>query len=212
MDTDAQYFATIAGRGVTIFVSSGDGGSNPNDIDGAYDASVPVRVESPANDPSVTAVGGTSLTLNVNNGTVTSETVWFGSVSSTSASGGGQSHHFPRLSWQPVTGTIPALGNGFVGRLVPDVSLVVVISGNELGSSGVGVVAISPFGQFWIEGLTTVGNQFFLTGVTTTGDLNGVTGGLISGNSIIAQNVGCYGIILRQTTQLGRVSASPLTV
>lgn len=37
-------------------------------------------------------------------------------------------------------------------------------------------------------------------------DLSGVTGGLISGDSIIALKVGCYGIILRQTTQLSRVS------
>jgi kumamolisin len=126
MDTDAGYFATIAGAGVTIFVSSGDGGSNPNKIDGGYDPSVPIRVESPGNDPSVTAVGGTSLTLNVNDGTVTSETVWFGSDGSSTGmggGGGGQSHHFSRPSWQPGTGTIPALGSGFIGKLVPDVSL-----------------------------------------------------------------------------------------
>ena len=108
MQTDSQYFATIAGRGVTIFVSSGDGGSNP-DTNGNFGG--PVQVESPANDPSVTAVGGTSLTLN-SNGTVSSETVWF------DGSGGGQSTVFSRPAWQPGSGTIS--GNG---RLVPDVAL-----------------------------------------------------------------------------------------
>jgi subtilase family serine protease len=108
MDTDAAYFAAIAGRGVTIFASSGDGGSNPG-TDGQYSPSNPVQVESPANDPMVTAVGGTSLLLN-SNGTVSSETVWF------DGTGGGQSQHFPRPVWQP--GTISGSG-----RLVPDVAL-----------------------------------------------------------------------------------------
>jgi hypothetical protein len=112
MDTDAGYFATIAANGVTIFVSSGDGGSSP-DSNGSFGG--PVQVEYPASDPSVTAVGGTSLALNAN-GTVSSETVWF------EGSGGGQSQHFSRPAWQPGTGTIPAL-NGFTGRLVPDVAL-----------------------------------------------------------------------------------------
>jgi kumamolisin len=110
MDTDAQFFATIAGQGVTIFVSSGDGGSNPGQ-DGTYNPSNTLQVESPANDPSVTAVGGTSLNLN-SNGLVSSEIVWF------DGSGGGQSQHFLRPTWQPGSGTIS--GNG---RLVPDVAL-----------------------------------------------------------------------------------------
>jgi kumamolisin len=110
MDTDAQYFATIAGQGVTIFVSSGDGGSNPGPL-GHYRPSNPLQVDSPANDPSVTAVGGTSLNLN-SNGSVSSEAVWF------DGSGGGQSQHFSRLGWQPGSGTISGSG-----RLVPDVAL-----------------------------------------------------------------------------------------
>jgi kumamolisin len=107
MYTDSYYFAVIAGTGVTIFVSSGDGGSSP-DVNGNFGGTV--QVESPANDPSVTAVGGTSLNLNPN-GTVSSETVWF-------YGGGGQSGIFARPTWQPGSGTIS--GNG---RLVPDVSL-----------------------------------------------------------------------------------------
>ena len=110
MDTDHQYFATLAGQGVTIFVSSGDGGSNPG-ANGQYSSSNPLQVESPANDPSVTAVGGTSLFLN-QNGTVAGETVWF------DGTGGGQSQHFARPIWQPGSGTIS--GNG---RLVPDIAL-----------------------------------------------------------------------------------------
>jgi kumamolisin len=111
LDTDDAYFATIAANGVTLFASSGDGGSNP-DSNGNYGG--PLQVENPASDPYVTGVGGTSLRLN-SNGSASSETVWFNSLGGT---GGGKSQHFPRPAWQPGSGTIS--GNG---RLVPDVAL-----------------------------------------------------------------------------------------
>lgn len=134
MDTDHQYFATLAGQGITIFVSSGDGGSNPGTT-GSYSPSNPVQVEAPANDPMVTAVGGTSLLLN-SNGTVSSETVWF------DGTGGGQSQHFPRPVWQP--GTISG-----IGRLVPDVALdadpntgvLVILDGSEWQFGGTSLSA-----------------------------------------------------------------------
>jgi kumamolisin len=110
MQTDSQYFSVIAGDGVTIFVSSGDGGSNPSSTDGSYDAASPVQVESPANDPRVTAVGGTSLFLNQQTGVPSAENAWSGG-------GGGQSTIFSRPYWQQSTG-IPGSG-----RLVPDVAL-----------------------------------------------------------------------------------------
>ena len=108
LQTDAQYFASMAGGGVTVFVSSGDGGSSPGS--GGHDHSGPTQVEAPANDPNVTGVGGTSLNLN-SNGTPASETAWFDG-------GGGQSVVFSRLAWQPGSGTISGSG-----RLVPDVAL-----------------------------------------------------------------------------------------
>jgi kumamolisin len=106
MQTDSQYLATIASSGVTVFVSSGDSGSKPNGT---------LQVEYYASDPSVTGVGGTSLTLNSSSGQITSETTW--NISSTSATGGGASVVFPRPSWQ--TGTGVAAGTM---RLVPDVA------------------------------------------------------------------------------------------
>jgi kumamolisin len=111
MQTDAQYFASLAASGVTIFVATGDGGSSPGE-GGFADNSGPVQVESPANDPSVTAVGGTSLHLNSTTGAVTSESAWF-------YGGGGVSTFFPRPSWQTGAG-LPA-GNF---RTVPDVASV----------------------------------------------------------------------------------------
>jgi kumamolisin len=111
MQTDDQYFASLAAAGVTIFVSSGDGGSSPGP-NGYGDTSGPVQVESPADDPNVTAVGGTSLSLNLSTGAVSNESAW-------SLGGGGSSQFFSRPVWQIGTG-VPT--GGF--RLVPDVALV----------------------------------------------------------------------------------------
>jgi kumamolisin len=111
MQTDDQYFAAMAGAGVSVFVSSGDGGSSPGP-GGAGDNSGPVQVESPANDPNVTGVGGTSLYLNASTGAVSSESAWFNG-------GGGISQFFARPSWQ----NGPGVRKGAT-RLVPDVALV----------------------------------------------------------------------------------------
>lgn len=108
--TDSQYFANLASAGVTIFVSSGDGGSTPG-TGPAGDTSGPTQVETPASDPSVTAVGGTSLTLN-SSGNVSTETAW-------SLSGGGASIYFNRPRWQTGNG-VPA----GTTRTVPDVASV----------------------------------------------------------------------------------------
>ncbi len=119
VQTDDQYFLELASAGVTLFASTGDGGSTPGP-NGGGDVSGPLQVYTPASDPNVTAVGGTSLYLN-SDGSVNSETVWnsssvFGSTN-TSATGGGQSIYFNRPYWQSGTG-VPA----GTARLVPDVS------------------------------------------------------------------------------------------
>ena len=111
METDSQYFAALAGNGVTVFVSSGDGGSTPGP-NGYDDNSGPVQVECPANDPNVTSVGGTSLYLNSATGAVSSEIAW-------SLGGGGVSTFFARPSWQTGAGVPPG-----AYRTVPDVALV----------------------------------------------------------------------------------------
>jgi kumamolisin len=112
METDTQYFASLAARGVTVLVSTGDGGSSPGSSGGFKDNSGPVQIESPANDPSVTAVGGTSLYLNSANGAVASESAWF-------YGGGGSSIFFGRPGWQTGAG-VPAGSY----RTVPDVASV----------------------------------------------------------------------------------------
>jgi kumamolisin len=108
VQTDDNYFASMASAGVTVFVSSGDGGSSPGTS--GHDHSGPVQVETPASDPNVTAVGGTTLNVDSSTGDVTSESAWFDG-------GGGISIYFNRPSWQTGTG-VPSGST----RLVPDVA------------------------------------------------------------------------------------------
>jgi sugar lactone lactonase YvrE len=128
---EAQYMATLASAGMTVFAASGDGGSNPSLVTNTYNSSAPLQICYPGADPSVTGVGGTSLVLNAD-GTVKSETVWGGvtSVSNGSgATGGGISGVFSRPSWQTGAG-LPA---GSM-RAVPDVA--------ALGDPATGVAII----------------------------------------------------------------------
>lgn len=104
LQTTAQLFASLAAQGVTTFVSSGDSGS-------AQCGSTAPGVSYQASDPSVTAVGGTTLNLSTT-GTITSETGWSGS-------GGGVSSTFARPSFQTGAG-VPA----GTKRVLPDVALV----------------------------------------------------------------------------------------
>jgi kumamolisin len=111
IQTDNQFFAELTAAGVTIFASSGDGGSTPGP-GAAGDESGPIQVETPASDPNVTGVGGTSLMLNSDD-TTNSEVVW---ANGFGAGGGGASIYFARPYWQNGSGTTGAM------REVPDIS------------------------------------------------------------------------------------------
>ena len=119
-DTDAQLFATLASSGVSVFVSTGDYGSTPNNPSStvAPANNGPLQVESYASDPSVTAVGGTSLYVDATTGLRASESAW-GGVGSPYGGGGGVSIQYARPSWQQGTG-VPS---GTM-RCLPDVALV----------------------------------------------------------------------------------------
>ena len=112
VDTDDQFFAELAAAGVTPFASSGDGGTTPGP-NGAGDKSGPTQVESPASDPNVIGVGGTSLALDGSNN-ISSQTVW---NNGSGASGGGTSIYFSETSAQ-TTAAISSSGK----RAVPDVA------------------------------------------------------------------------------------------
>jgi kumamolisin len=117
-----QKFLRLAAAGVNVFVSSGDGGSNPDNT-GQLPVG-PLQVEYAASDPSVIAVGGTTLVL-APDGSVASETGW-------ALGGGGKSIFFDQPTWQTAAGNTVTgdavtsgteTGNPRPMRLVPDVSL-----------------------------------------------------------------------------------------
>ena len=116
LDTDDALFLQLANAGVTCFAASGDGGATPGPSGGG-DRSGPTQVDSPASDPYVAGVGGTSLTVNPDN--TISEVVW---NNSTGATGGGASAHFARPAWQVQASQV---GTGTLTgtmRLVPDIA------------------------------------------------------------------------------------------
>jgi len=119
--------------GVSIFVSSGDGGSGN-----------PAEVLYPASDPWVTGCGG--VTVENVSGSTFVEAAWGGS-------GGGISNVFPMPAWQSWV-NLPTSVNpkGHIGRGVPDISgnadpssgYMLILNGSATGPWG-GTSAVAPF-------------------------------------------------------------------
>lgn len=110
IDTEDDAFSALKDLGVTVFISSGDAGSNPDET--GHSRGNDVVVEYGAADDNVVAVGGTTLKMDEGKMTVISQTAWFGS-------GGGVSKLRPRPAWQAA---YPGITDPT--RLVPDVSAV----------------------------------------------------------------------------------------
>jgi hypothetical protein len=108
--TTAPIFAAAVAKGIRVYVSTGD--------HGAYDDGTNRRVEYPASDPNVIAVGGTEVYDNWiydSSGNPTQQFYEYG----WSGSGGGYSIIFPEPSYQSGAGITDPTGK----RAVPDVSL-----------------------------------------------------------------------------------------
>jgi kumamolisin len=139
----------LVGRGVNVFVSSGDDGSRPRGSSGHLP-----QVEYQSSDPLAIAVGGTRLILKPD-GTRKSERAWEGS-------GGGQSEQWARETFQ--------IGSGIstgTWRLVPDVCAVaapdtgafVYVSGTEqtIGGTSLSAPIWAGFCAMINEGRTKAG-------------------------------------------------------
>jgi kumamolisin len=103
-----QKLLQLAALGVNVFVSSGDGGSNPDQF--GQSGGDKDQTEWMASSPFAIGVGGTALHLD-STGAISSETGWVGS-------GGGVSKVFDRPAFQ----NQPGMPQG-QKRLVPDVCL-----------------------------------------------------------------------------------------
>ncbi|MCM2532990.1 protease pro-enzyme activation domain-containing protein [Neobacillus pocheonensis] len=110
MNSLHTIFQQNAAQGQSIFAASGD--------NGAYDSGdSTLAVDSPANDPYVTGVGGTHL--NLSGSSYSSESVWSNSTNRTGG-GGGISTIYTMPSYQSGPGVQNSYSNG--KRQVPDVS------------------------------------------------------------------------------------------
>jgi kumamolisin len=120
MNTLHQTLQQAAAQGQSFFAASGDFGAF--DCAGSPQPSNQLAVDSPANDPLMTGVGGTTLSLNANaNFTYVSESAWTTSGTPGRGTGGGLSAFFARPAWQ----TGPGVANSYstIDRQVPDVAL-----------------------------------------------------------------------------------------
>ncbi len=102
-----NVFQAATAKGITLLAASGDRGTA--EINCAF-TSFTRSVSTPASDPLVTAVGGTTLNANAATGTYTAESAWNGS-------GGGLSAVYPRPTFQQ--GIAAIVGNQ---RGVPDIA------------------------------------------------------------------------------------------
>ena len=116
--SSSNYLMSMQAYGVTIFVASGDGGSNPSAANKYYDPqNSPAAVTIPSDSQYATAVGGTTLTIG-SNGLSTGETAWSVNGEGSYGSGGGASAFFPKPSFQVGTG-VPSANH----RYTPDVAM-----------------------------------------------------------------------------------------
>ncbi|HZU66010.1 MAG TPA: protease pro-enzyme activation domain-containing protein [Ktedonobacteraceae bacterium] len=116
LQTLDNIFKQGAAQGISMYAAAGDSG--------AYDCNdTNLAVDSPADDPYITGVGGTNL--QISNGAYGSESVWSNPTDTQrspegSGGGGGLSSFFPEPSWQTGPGVKNQYSNG--NREVPDVS------------------------------------------------------------------------------------------
>ena len=135
----SQSFAQLANAGVSVFVASGDGGSNPNSATepASYSPASRLAVAYPATDPYVTSIGateapgnGSGLYSSVGFVQPFSESVWeeFNTQGALNlASSGGYSEEFAQPVWQADGGRVltkDSAAGGANARCVPDVSVV----------------------------------------------------------------------------------------
>ena len=152
--TTEQIFLQMIAQGQSLFQASGDSG--------AYKG----WVWSPADDPNLTVVGGTSLTTTAAGGLWQSETTWIGS-------GGGISTIWPIPSYQqPVN--MAAIGGSTTMRNIPDVALTADVQMYLIQNNGqpIAVGGTSAAAPLWAGFLALANQQAAINGKPAVGFLN----------------------------------------
>ncbi|HZU29236.1 MAG TPA: protease pro-enzyme activation domain-containing protein [Bryobacteraceae bacterium] len=152
--TTEQIFAQMIAQGQSLFQASGDSG--------AYGG----WIMPPADDPSVTVVGGTSLTTVGAGGPWLAETTWAGS-------GGGVSTTWPIPNYQKSV-NMPSLGGSAVMRNIPDVALLADVQIFLIQNNGQAVMVggTSAAAPLWAGFMALVNQQAAANGKGPIGFLN----------------------------------------
>jgi uncharacterized repeat protein (TIGR01451 family) len=160
--TTTQIFLQFAAQGQSFFNASGDSG--------AYSG----PVSTPADDPNITIVGGTTLNTTGPGGAWASETTWNWAPSGrgNSATGGGISTSYTIPSWQQGLSMTVSKGSTSM-RNLPDVAMVAdgvwVYYDNGSGGSFGGTSVSSPL---WAGFMAMVNQQAVSLGQPTIGFIN----------------------------------------
>jgi subtilase family serine protease len=168
-----QVFEEATAEGITLFASSGDSGAAQFNCAGT---GAILAASTPASDPLVTGVGGTTLNADGNTGAYIGETAWteplFGcnppavKKQDINCSGGGFSTVYSRPAFQASIG-------GAAGRGVPDVAYNAGVNGGVLTHCGI-CNLLSGFDPtdptiFFLFGGTSAGSPQW-AGITAIGD------------------------------------------
>jgi subtilase family serine protease len=163
LSQEHTLFEQAVKKGITLFASSGDSGAAQFNC--SFSGAI-LSAASPASDPNVTGVGGTTLNAATESGAYVGETAWteplFGCLppavdpGDVNCSGGGFSTIYGRPSWQKVD-----VGGDHRGRGVPDVAYDAGVNGGVITHCGVCNLTVG-FGTdapiFFIFGGTSAGS------------------------------------------------------
>ncbi len=178
IDAIGESFLAAAQLGITVCVSTGDDGSEAQIQDGR------AHVNYPATDPSVLAVGGTTLHATGSPPTIANEVVWNDGPGS--GTGGGVSDYIPIPTWQSGTPGVPTSINpgNFAGRAIPDVAAnadpdtgYLMYSGGQFGTVG-GTSAAAPL---WASLIALCNQQL----ATRVGNFNALLYSTIGPNKVL---------------------------
>ena len=165
-----NIFKQMAAQGQSFFNASGDsdafttGSSSVNGVDNTS------LGNSPSSSPYITAVGGTTLTMNGTGGSYASETVW--NWGGGTGSSGGISSFYSIPSWQTNVNVVSAQGSASF-RNIPDVALtadnVFVAYGNGSSETVGGTSCAAPL---WAGFMALVNQQAAAQGQPSEGFIN----------------------------------------
>jgi hypothetical protein len=170
--TTDQIFQQMAAQGQTYFNATGDGDAFlPNQVDN------PNFPGEPSSTPFITQVGGTTLTMNGNGASYTSETVWnwgvrFGANFDGIGSSGGISSFYGIPSWQTNI-NMPARQGSATARNIPDVSMtaddvfLIADGGNQFAEGGTSCAA-----PLWAGFMALANQQAAINGHAPLGFIN----------------------------------------